>query len=474
MATDTDSDPWQDLLATATASQDPIPKKHLVVCGEPSRGKRTLLERAWATGGTLDDGFRARNRAAYVAIGGAADGTEGPMRLDLLDDPRLKASEGAVVGYEWVDISQPGEPDRIPPLSVYTTPSSEPLMLQTLPHAIPKAPNDTGFLIVLDWSKPQTMIEDLLRWLTWIESWTAQMTSPEERTAGRQRLQSIIQHYGNSTFDATLPDVVLPLDPDTLVHNQSGISITIVLTHADTIRATGEKLIARGLVSGKGYSGQAGDESEAYLSGASWEERVEWMMQVVRTVALRYGASVIHTSTADPSTFTNLGALVLCSLYHLPATTPATTRLAAKLAHRFPCPHPPNALDRDRVIIPRGRDSPARIRVLRESFDVGRIGSMWDDELRRKRALRDLWRVVVPDIQRENHSSSGIPRTAQQYVAGNSSSCAGTGAGTSTRSALEGRDDARPNRSASWARCRVAGPDDSRVCKFPSRAWKSE
>lgn len=42
--------------------------------------------------------------------------------------------------------------------------------------------------------------------------------------------------------------------------------------------------------------------------------------------------------------------------------------------------------------------------MLRESFDVQRIGRMWDDEVRRKRPLRDLWSVVVPDSRRETVS----------------------------------------------------------------------
>lgn len=32
-----------------------------------------------------------------------------PLRLDVLEDKRLKSTEGMLVGYEWVDISQPGE-----------------------------------------------------------------------------------------------------------------------------------------------------------------------------------------------------------------------------------------------------------------------------------------------------------------------------------------------------------------------------
>lgn len=98
--------------------------------------------------------------------------------------------------------------DRVPPLSVYIAPSSDPLILQTFPRAIPRAPADTGVLVVLDWSKPQSMVrfrqcdtglnpltrapqlEELLRWLTWLESWTTANTTPDERAAGRDRRES--------------------------------------------------------------------------------------------------------------------------------------------------------------------------------------------------------------------------------------------------------------------------------------------
>lgn len=66
---------------------------------------------------------------------------------------------------------------------------------------------DTGVVIVLDWSRPHTMVslmskelpalsnheisvpqmEELLRWLTWIETWSSDMTTKEEQEKGRQR-----------------------------------------------------------------------------------------------------------------------------------------------------------------------------------------------------------------------------------------------------------------------------------------------
>lgn len=40
---------------------------------------------------------------------GNASASGQSLRLDVLEDPRLKRTEGLILGYEWVDISQPGE-----------------------------------------------------------------------------------------------------------------------------------------------------------------------------------------------------------------------------------------------------------------------------------------------------------------------------------------------------------------------------
>jgi dynein light intermediate chain 1 len=47
----------------------------------------------------------------------------------------------------------------------------------------------------------------------------------------------------------------------------------------------------------------------------------------------------------------------------------------------FPFPHRPNALDRDRIIIPAGWDSWGKIAVLRDSFDSRAWGEAWERDL---------------------------------------------------------------------------------------------
>ena len=120
MATDTDTDIWTDLLASATSSHAPIPKKHLLILGEPSRGKQTLVRALARSSVVVEDdqpsvsAWRARNRGPGQGQGQAQGQAQGALRMDVLEDARLKASEGLVVGYEWIEISPPGEPGTCP------------------------------------------------------------------------------------------------------------------------------------------------------------------------------------------------------------------------------------------------------------------------------------------------------------------------------------------------------------------------
>jgi hypothetical protein len=116
-------DPWTSLLATA--SQPPPPKKHLIICGEPQRGKGTILKGLIGKSRSSRDaleGFgkrrggrisnpqgkqgKAEKQGRTGAQGTQAEGKEeDPLRLEVLYDPRLKPSEGLMLGYEYVDIS---------------------------------------------------------------------------------------------------------------------------------------------------------------------------------------------------------------------------------------------------------------------------------------------------------------------------------------------------------------------------------
>lgn len=57
---------------------------------------------------------------------------------------------------------------------MFTVPSSAPSYAALLPHFLPPRSSllQTLVIIVLDWTRPWTFIEELQTWLTWIETWS--------------------------------------------------------------------------------------------------------------------------------------------------------------------------------------------------------------------------------------------------------------------------------------------------------------
>lgn len=105
------------------------------------------------------------------------------------------------------------------------------------------------------------------------------------------------------------------------------------------------------------------------------------------------------------------------------ATRKSSSRLTAKLEQRFPFRHTAKPLDRDTLLIPVGWDTPNKIKILREGFNVQKIGSLWDQEIERRtrsgkktrageivdqgeQSLMGLWNIVVPDATRRDAVSS--------------------------------------------------------------------
>src|ERR1700733_10209038 len=65
------------------------------------------------------------------------------------------------------------KPDTLARLSVYTVPSLSPSYMALLPHFLPPRVSlpHTLVIIVLDWTRPWTFIEELQAWLIWVEKW---------------------------------------------------------------------------------------------------------------------------------------------------------------------------------------------------------------------------------------------------------------------------------------------------------------
>ncbi|WVW81249.1 hypothetical protein I302_103240 [Kwoniella bestiolae CBS 10118] len=380
---------WNEIMGSADG-QKGLGRKNLIVLSERHHGRTHLLSQL---------NVSSKKKRSFKAS--------------------RNGKKGLALGYEVLDISD-GDEDSVPPLSVFYPPSSHPSLLKLVSRALPpKSLADTAAVIILDWTKPSSIVQELLTWLSWIDQWASNNAERGELEELKERLQSHIQHYTEPSPTTTTgtaayagAGALLPLGQGTLTLNSSGIPITVVCTRADLMDSVGE---------------------EVGMKGGGWEERTDWIQQVLRTICLAYGASLFYTAPAQPTTYTLLRSYLLHRLYTIPPplnTTSSTTDPATQhvSSTRFPFPHRANVLDRDAVMVPSGWDSWGKINVLREGFDPSRIGKAFENSLHRFKGdeddegetLEGIWEGMIPYIERgvkpSSSSAPTIPETEQSFL----------------------------------------------------------
>ncbi|KAG6845425.1 hypothetical protein H0H87_009332 [Tephrocybe sp. NHM501043] len=365
-------DLWSSILDSVSSSRS-IPSKQIILLGQPLTGKSTLASAL--------------------------------LQKPLQDEEKNENRSDFAVGYDFADIPVAEQehllPDTLARLSVYTVPSTSSSYTSLLPHFLPPRQSlpHTLVMITLDWTRPWSFVEELQTWLQWVETWAKGDGSRElemTREEGRERLQSHLQHYTEPSTDPLPPtsthsSTVLPLGQGTFTHNTTGIPIIVTCTKADLIDG-GDDMVA----------GASGMGSMVKGKGGEWEERTDGVMQVLRTICLKYGASLFYTTMA-PSTLQVLRQYTLHALFMPPAPSPVAsgTEPQAPTRNIFPFNHKPNTLDRDRIVIPAGWDSWGKISVLRDGFDAKFWGEAWERDLEDDHAegsgARTLYATLVPD-----------------------------------------------------------------------------
>ncbi|KAJ6515451.1 dynein light intermediate chain-domain-containing protein [Mycena sanguinolenta] len=350
-------DLWGSILDSVSSSRS-IPSKQILLLGQPSTGKSTL--------------------------------TAGLLQKPPSDDKEDRRTDFAV-GYDFANVRDDADEDTLARLSVYTVPSSASEYTSLLPHFVPPrtALPHTLVMITLDWTRPWTFVDELETWLRWVEKWTRGDGEREleiVREESRERLQAHLQHYSEPSIDppAAVSSVsgstLLPLGQGTLTHNSAGVPIIVVCTKADLIDEGGSDL-------GTGASGMAA-----------------CIMQVLRTICLKYGAGLFYT-TPHPTTLLTLRQYALHMLFLPPAPSPAVASGAeppAPVRNPFPFTQKPNYLDRDRIVVPAGWDSWGKITIMREEFEARTWGEAWERDLDADgEVLTDgakaLFSTLVPD-----------------------------------------------------------------------------
>ncbi|KAG8834064.1 hypothetical protein FRC17_009627 [Serendipita sp. 399] len=339
-------DLWSSILDSVSKTRS-TPSKQILILGEPRTGKSALT-------------------AALL---------QKPLDLER---PR----DDFALGYDWADIRDDADEDTIARLSVYTVQSSNPVHTALIPHVLPPKSSlgNTLVMIVLDWTKPWTFVEQLEFWIKWIEAW-AQGDGNRElevaREEGRERLLYHIQHYTEPTDEplpittSTMTSSSLPLPHGSFTSNIAGVPVIVVCTKADLIDDNSD-------IAG-GTSGMGGMVKS---KGGEWEERTDGIMQVLRTICLKYGAALFY-STQVPTTISALRKYALHFLFAPPPPQPpiGSTDPPAPVRNLFKFNDPANALDRDRIVIPAGWDSWGKIKILRDEFEPSRWGDAWDRDM---------------------------------------------------------------------------------------------
>ena len=111
---------------------------------------------------------------------------------------------------------------------------------------------------------------------------------------------------------------------------------------------------------------------EALEKERGWkEDEFDFILQYMRTILLKHGASLVYTMPSAPGSLQTLlhSALGIKSLLK-------QRQLKA------------NVIDRDRVLVPPNWDSWGKIRILREGFDVEGISQKWSVDIEIPRHMR--------------------------------------------------------------------------------------
>ena len=232
-------------------------------------------------------------------------------------------------------------PDTIARLSLYLladpSPSFTPLIRpylnpRTLPHML--------VVILLDWNHPWLWIRQLRDWVRVLRSLILSLddASKEVLEENITALQDKGRTVGGAEANSTLENIKVPMGPGEW-DEPLGIPLCVVCQNADKIESLERE---------RGWK----------------EEEFDFILQYLRTILLKHGASLVYTMPSAPG--------YLQTLVHSALGIKSYSK-QQQLKH--------NVTDRDRVLVPPNWDSWAKIRILRDGFDVEGVSERWSVDI---------------------------------------------------------------------------------------------
>lgn len=345
---------WTSMLESV-ASGKRLPEKNLLVLGGTPETQRDFME--------------------------SLSSTESRRSLDKHKTPPIANS--FALGYTYYDVLDADQDDTIARVSLYllSQPSNEfaslvsPLLKPaTIPH--------TALVILLDWTQPHLWLRQI--W-TWIQVLKAVMDTlgtdeQEEMDELMESWKSRGRGGGSTNLDGT-PATTGPTDGDSSLpagpgewSDALGLPLCVVCQNAQRM--------------------------EVLEKSHSWREPdFDMVLQYLRTILLRHGASLIYTAQNSASQ--------LPSLIH-------SMLGITSLLKRNPLKH--NVIDRDKIVVPPNWDSWGKIRVLGGSFDTETVSEGWGQDIKLPSGSEP---PTLEKLQESHDAENGdpAPESAQSHSA---------------------------------------------------------
>lgn len=223
-------------------------------------------------------------------------------------------------------------------------------------------------VILLDWNHPWLWIRQLRDWVRVLRSLIVSLDDAS-KVVLEENIQAL-QDKGRSLAaeGSSMEGVKVPLGPGEW-DEPLGIPLCVVCQNADKIETLEKE---------RGWK----------------EEEFDFILQYMRTILLKHGSSLVYTMPTAPGS--------LQTLIH-------STLGIKSLLKQEQLRH--NVTDRDRVLVPPNWDSWAKIRILREGFDVEGISEKWSVDIDIPKHMRPTNNLAPAPVEGEDQTNGEAAQT---------------------------------------------------------------
>ncbi|PVZ97953.1 hypothetical protein BB558_006066 [Smittium angustum] len=376
---------WQDVLDGASSGKA-IQTKNIVIMGDENSGKSAVVAQIlkWSQNPGVGNGFDSKSLPSPNLS------NEKNSELDDLQKLMAAGKNDIGLSYVSVDVKDEDNEDIISRLGIYQIASDQAVDRELLKQAITSENLlNTAVVIVLDWSKPLRFIKSLLRWIDVLRETIGYLYKDKPKSNSSEKnteqTQTNIKLEGHKK-------VLLPLENGVLETN-FGIPISDAMAQI---------------------------EREQRFT----DDDFDYIQQTLRTVCLHYGAALFYTTIMQPRTFAELRHYLLHRLItktessndylsnseykvegegntdnsnisgnkHFGSNSATNVKMeidqddsdtseetsgVEHLVSAYPFRLPAQVIERDLVIVPSGWDSKAKIKFLRDNFDLEMCLKSW-------------------------------------------------------------------------------------------------